>query len=133
MPVISSKDLDKQMSQGVDLASVSQRHPGATEGAMEAMIRPRGGEVEGDALRNLRGTPVYDPSEIPGRGFYGSSTVISVNDAPPLDVGLEPKKMPIPGQEVAVDAQPAPVPAPAPTRALTAVEMMAKFGLKAKP
>jgi len=130
MPIISAKDLDTQMGRGVDPASVQQT-AGGSQGAMEARFQTQGGIVEQPAGHGQRGTLVYDPSELPGgKGFYGSGTVISVNDAPPLDAVLEPERMPAPEMPAALVAQ-APAQA-APARPRSAADILAQYGLKPK-
>ncbi len=139
MAIISSKDLDAQMGRTIDPNSVP-RHDGGTKGAMQAFVPNQSDHIEVQQGHGSRGAPVYEASEIPQRGFYGSDTIISVNDAPPLEAGLEPKPTPIPGQAAQLVPPKPKVAAPPvvqqpqrPQRQSTAVEVLARMGLKPKP
>ncbi len=127
MTVISSKDLDAQMGKSIDPNSVP-KHDGATKGVMQGQITNPSDDVVTDKGHGQRGSAIYNPNEIPQKGFYGSSTVISVNDAPPLDTGLEPKRPPMPALPPAPQQQ-----VQQPKRPATAVEILARMGLKPKP
>jgi hypothetical protein len=128
MPVIKATELDAQMRQKLDAKAIADARAGGTQGAMQSHFLPQGEVVEQQAGHGQRGTAVYAGDELPQRGFFGSSTVISVNDAPPLDAGLEPKPVPVP---------PAPSLAPAPADAApqgkpSAADILRQFGLAPK-
>lgn len=127
MAVINSRDLDARMGQNVNPNSVP-RFDGTGQGAMQAHIMA-GSEQHHQGRQIAReGAMVYDASDLPGNDQYGT-TVISVNDAPPLldqhdpvaiaaaaqararavPVQVLPKVVPKPLAQV-----PAPPPAPAP-------------------
>ncbi len=139
MVIINSKDLDAQMGRSIDPASIP-KHDGASQGAMQAIIPNRTDHIEVSKGHGQRGTAIYNANEIPAKGFYGSSTVISVNDAPPLEEGLEPKPAPVPGMpedmQKLVVAKPV-TPKSATTalpvaRQLSAAELLARMGMKPK-
>jgi hypothetical protein len=156
MTIISSKDLDAQMSRQIDPNSVP-KHIGGDQGVMQGVIN-RGTdaqEIHQGAGRD--GAAVYNESEVGGQFFYGSKTIISVNDAPPLPDKFEPKpaapkpvvaafKAATPGalspalmsalarRSAQPVAAPAPAPAPAPSITPASLDMIKRMGLlKPKP
>jgi len=137
MTVISSKQLDAQMGRTIDPASIP-KHEGATKGAMQAVVPNQTDHIEVSKGHGQRGSAIYNANEIPQKGFYGSSTVISVNDAPPLEEGLEPAPIPVPkdpSQQLVVPKPKAVAPAIEmhPLRQQSAIELLARMGLKPKP
>ena len=124
MGVISAKDLDAQMRSGVRAADIPT-HVGGTQGAMQPLFLPQAGDAPLiEQGHGKRGTPVYTDQELPQQGFYGSGTVVVVNDAPPLP------PMPAPP---AAEVPPVPAAALPPVPAST-IAALARMGLhKAKP
>lgn len=90
MGIIKASDLDKAMATGIDPHSIPQ-HNGGAQGVMQGQFVPQSDTVQMDQGHGRRGAAVYDGSELPQTGFYGSGTVISVNDAPPIEAEHEPK------------------------------------------
>lgn len=91
MGIVNSKDLDQAMASGVDVRSIPQ-HDGGSQGVMQGQFVPQSDQVLVDQGHGKRGAAVYDGRELPPGNHYGSGTVISVNDAPPLEAAMEPKK-----------------------------------------
>lgn len=101
MTIISAKDLDRDMGRHIDPNSVP-KHDGAGHGHMEAII-DHGTDLrmQSSQLGNRLGSEVLNGREVGGDRFYGSATIISVNDAPPLQDQHDPdviivKPMPAP-------------------------------------
>ena len=91
MTIIDTKDLDRRMGMTIDPNSIP-RHDGGDLGCMEGVIQ-RGSETRIDAQGNgRRGAVVFSADELGDPRFFGSSTVISVKDQPPLPAELDPKK-----------------------------------------
>jgi hypothetical protein len=114
MTIINASDLDRDMGRHIDPNSVP-KHDGADQGHMQAIIdHGTDMRLQSSQLGNKVGTEVFDPSQVGGDRFYGSATIISVNDAPPLMDQRDPdvvivKPMPVP----AMPGRPgAPMPAP---------------------
>lgn len=92
MTVISSKDLDRAMGQGVDPRSIPQ-HNGGEQGVMPGHFLPGTDTRIVQQGHGARGAPVYDANELPPTGFYGG-TVVSVSDAPPVEPAMDPNVRP---------------------------------------
>jgi hypothetical protein len=90
MVQISKAELDRRMGMVVDPNSIP-RHDGADQGVMQGAIR-RGSEVLIEEQgHGKRGTEVYDQRELNGNNYFGSQTVISLNEAPPLIEKQDPR------------------------------------------
>lgn len=90
MTEISSDDLDRQMGRQIDPNSVPT-HIGGDHGAMEGVIE-RGSDMRIQEQGAGRyGVPVFNEHEVGGNDYYGSQTIISINEAPPLNPVMEPK------------------------------------------
>lgn len=140
MAIISSKDLDRQMDQGVDLTKAPVRsRGGADEGAMEGVIQRGTDHRVQSSQATHRGAPVYSPDEVAPTGFYGSATVISVNESEMIDESSDPAMgrkgvppviiLPPPAKAV-VQAAPAPVAAAPQPKVATTADLLAKMGLR---
>lgn len=90
MTIISVRDLDNQMGRTIDPNSVP-KHDGASLGSMEADIQrgPNNETVQQGAGR-FGGTVVDRESVGGGDRFYGSTTIISLKEAPPLQDKHDP-------------------------------------------
>lgn len=122
MTVVSAKDIDAQMGKGVDPNSLPT-HTGGSHGAMQARFLAQAEHVDLPAGYGQRGASEANVRELPDANHYGSGTVISLSEAPPLLDKMEPKRpdvMPMPG--------PAPATTPVPV-AQTAQQVIAKMGL----
>ncbi len=96
MTIINVNDLDKRMGQQIDPNSVP-RHDGGDQGVMEGIIE-RGTDARAvHQGTGHHGAAVFDEREVGDNMFFGSKTIISVNDAPPLPEKFEPKA---PGAQV---------------------------------
>jgi hypothetical protein len=128
MTIISAKDVDQQMGTKIDPNSVPT-HNGGDQGVMQGRFLPQSESVVVESGYGRRGAAVVSGGEVPQQGFYGSGTVISLNEAPPLSDKLEPKRpVPLmPGQAPAPAATTAPaVPIPPPASTTAA---LARLGL----
>lgn len=123
MTIINANDLDAQMGRHIDPNSVP-KHDGTGTGHMEAIIQRGSEQVSHEQGAGRFGAPMYDANEVGGQDFFGSKTIISVNDAPPLPTQMDPIKKP-----VTLPVVP-PMPAAAPARPMTAAELLARMGLK---
>ncbi len=127
MTLINSKDLDAQMGRHIDPNSVP-KHDGTGTGHMEAVIQRGSDQVITEQGGGKRGAAVYNAEEVGGQDFFGSKTIISVNDAPPLPTQMDPLKLPV------VPQMPKPAAAPpVAVRARTPAELLAQMGLGKKP
>jgi hypothetical protein len=139
MTIISAKDVDQQMGTTIDPNSVP-KHNGGDQGVMQGRFLPQSESVVVESGYGRRGTEVVSSGEVPQQGFYGSGTVISLNEAPPLSDKLEPKRpvplmpgqdltpAPLPGSAIVPLPPPAPIPPPAST-----VAALARLGLLKVP
>jgi hypothetical protein len=132
MTIISAKDVDQQMGTKIDPNSVP-KHNGGDHGVMQGRFLPQSESVVTESGYGRRGTEVVSGGEVPQQGFYGSGTVVSLNEAPPLAEKLEPKRPvpPMPGQAPAPAASAAPA-APIPPPASTTAAL-ARLGLLRMP
>lgn len=125
MTIINVNDLDAQMGRHIDPNSVP-KHDGTGTGHMEAVIQRGSEQVTQEQGAGRFGAPMYAEQEVGGQDFFGSKTIISVSDAPPLPTQMDPIKKP-----VTLPVMPPMSAAPAiPTRPLTAAELLARMGLK---
>jgi hypothetical protein len=115
MTIVNASQVDKAMGRFIDPKSVPT-HIGGSRGAMEENFVAQSATRITDQGTGKRGAAEYDPNELPDSRFYGSATVISVNDAPPLEAAHEPPPQ-------------APV-VPAPTEPRSVAELLARMGLK---
>jgi len=97
MTIITQAELDKAMGAKVDAAELASRKVGGSQGAMEAQFVAQTDDVRLHHGAGNRGGAVYDGRELPPSNHYGSGTIISVNDAPPLHDVLEPEGKVAPG------------------------------------
>jgi hypothetical protein len=115
MTIVNASQVDTAMGQYVDPRSVP-KHIGGSRGAMEENFVAQSDKQIVDQGAGRRGAAEINPNELPDRRFYGSATVISVNDAPPLEPAHEPPpQVPV---------------APAPTEPRSVAELLARMGLK---
>ena len=111
MTILTEADLNRRMGMTIDPNSIP-RHDGGDLGCMEGVIQ-RGSDTRVDAQGNgRRGAAVYSADELGDPRFFGSATVITVSDQPPLPAELAPAK-----------------PAPAPTKPRSPQELLAMMGL----
>lgn len=95
MTEINSSDLDRQMGRQIDPSSVPT-HIGGDQGAMEGVIQ-RGTDARLEEQGAGRyGVPIFNERDVGGNDFYGSSKIISISEAPPLNPAMEPKPAPPP-------------------------------------
>jgi hypothetical protein len=120
MAIISAEELKNRTGQSLDERAIAQARPGGTKGVMRGHFMPQGEIVQQQAGKGKQGASVYASGELPQAGFFGSSTVISVNDSPPLDKGLEPKSVPIPEPDASATEQ---------AGRLSAADILRKFGM----
>jgi hypothetical protein len=135
MTIINSKDLDAQMGRSVDPASVPT-HNATGEGYMQPIVQRGSEQVSTEQGNGRRGAAVYGADEVGGQNFFGSKTIISVNDAPPLQAEHDPKLAQAAKLAAVAPPMPAPTPAPiaaAPQRPKTAQELIMLMGLGKKP
>jgi hypothetical protein len=96
MTIVSVSDLDGQMGRHIDPNSIP-RHDGADQGHMEAHI-PRGPDnavVERGEGRY--GATIVDRESVGGGDrFYGSTTIISLKEQPPLMDKRDPDVVVVP-------------------------------------
>lgn len=115
MTVVNMKDLDAQMGRTIDPNSVP-KHVGGSQGSMEPnFVAQSDLRIQEQGAGRL-GAAVHDARELTGNHLYGSQTIISLNEAPPLEDKMEPKD---PSAEAmkkaaAIAGVPKPVPVPVP-------------------
>lgn len=95
MAIVNMKDLDAQMGRTIDPNSVP-KHDGGSQGAMEANFVAQSDTVIREAGAGRYGGQVFDSRELDRNDHYGSQTVISLNEAPPLLDKHEPPPPVIP-------------------------------------
>lgn len=112
MTILTEAELQRRMGMTIDPNSIP-RHDGGDLGYMEGVIQ-RGSDTRVvEQGKGRRGTEVYDAAELGDPRFYGSATVISVKDQPPLPEQMDPKK----------------VEPPAPVKPRSPAELLAILGL----
>lgn len=119
MPVINSSDLDARMGQHVNPNTVP-RFDGTGQGAMQAVIRAGSEQHHQGAHIAREGAAVYNARDLPGGsvGERGGTTVISVNDAPPLLDQHDPAVIAAKARATPVQVnKPLPAPKPQPVAA----------------
>jgi hypothetical protein len=137
--IIDSKDLDAQMGRHIDPNSVP-RHDGGDIGHMQAVIQRGSEQIIVEQGGGKFGAAVLHEQEVGKQDFYGSQTIISVNDAPPIPEQMDPlKKMPMPkmpplAAPPVAAATPAlrpvaPVAAPGAKKVMTTAELLKSMGL----
>lgn len=133
MTIINTSDLDNQMGRHIDPNSVP-KHDGTGTGHMQAIVQRGSEQVTQEQGAGRYGAPMFSESEVGKQDFFGSQTIISVNDAPPLMEQMDPlKKFVVPPMPVKV---PVPVVAAKPAvpgKPRTAAELLASMGLGKKP
>lgn len=122
MGIVNASDLDAAMGKTIKPQEVP-KHTGGDQGAMQARFLASSDHIEQQQGYGRRGAAVYGADEVPERGFYGSGTIISLNEQPPLPEELAP-------QVERAAPMPAPVPAPAAPmqRQRTPQEIVASLG-----
>lgn len=93
MGIVNARDLDAQMGRHIDPHSVP-KHDGATHGVMEGNFLVQSDQIVTDQGHGRLGGDHVDRQQAAPDGFFGSKTVISLNEAPPLEAKLEPKNDP---------------------------------------
>lgn len=93
MTIYNSDEIDKAMGRHIDPNSIPTHN-----GADEAQLGAFRGEHDGasDVVTNhqstdFRGSAVFNHTDLPSNERFGSTTVISINEAPPLEAKLDPK------------------------------------------
>jgi hypothetical protein len=66
------------------------KHNGGDQGCMEARIRAGTDTRIAEAGYGRRGAPVFESNELGDARFYGSATVISLNEQPQLPQEIAP-------------------------------------------
>ncbi len=125
MTIINAKDLDDQMGRHIDPNSVP-KHDGTGTGHMQAIVQRGSEQVTQEQGAGRYGAPMFTEEEVGKQDFFGSQTIISVNDAPPLPQQMDPLKKPMPLPVVPV----MPAAPPVAARPLTAAELLARMGLR---
>lgn len=94
MAIVRASDIDAQMGRHIDPKSVPT-HIGGSQGAMEANFVAQSDHQIIDRGYGQKGATVVE-GRGPRNDLFGSATIISVNDAPPLEAAHEPPppKMP---------------------------------------
>ncbi len=128
MTLINSKDLDDQMGRHIDPNSVP-KHDGTGTGHMQAIVQRGSEQVTQEQGAGRYGAPMFTEEEVGKQDFFGSQTIISVNDAPPLPTQMDPIKKPVTLPVV----PPMPAAAPVANRPRTPAELLAQMGLGKKP
>ncbi len=105
MTVVRMSDIDAQMGRVIDPNSVP-KHVGGSQGAMEPNFVAQSDQVIREAGAGRYGGQVFDARELERNDHFGSQTVISLNEAPPLEAKHEP---PAPSPPVIPVVAPAPV------------------------
>ncbi len=135
--IIDIKDLDAQMGRHIDPNSVP-KHDGGDIGHMQAVIQRGSEQIIVEQGGGKFGAAVMSEQEVGKQDFYGSQTIISVNDAPPIPEQMDPlKKMPMPAMPTLVVPQApapvlrpvAPVPVPGAKKVMTTAELLKSMGL----
>ncbi len=90
MTEISQEELDRQMGRQIDPNSVPT-HIGGDHGAMEGVIRRGSEHLIEEQGAGKYGVPVFNERDVGGNDFFGSQTIISISEAPPLNPVMEPK------------------------------------------
>ena len=113
MPVINSRDLDARMGQSINPNSVP-RYDGAEQGVMQGVIRAGSEQHHQGAQIAREGSAVFNARDLPG-GERGGTTIISVNEAPPLLNEHDPAAQAAKARAVPVEVnKPLPPPKPQP-------------------
>ncbi len=126
MTIVNSNELDAQMGRHIDPNSVP-KHDGGDVGHMQGVIARGSEHIIVEQGGGKRGAAVYDAQEVGKQDFYGSQTIISVNDAPPLPQQMDPIKKPI---TLPVVPMPVQAPAAAAKQPMTSAQLLAMMGLK---
>jgi hypothetical protein len=138
MTIVNSGDIDKAMGRYIDPRSVPM-HNGADEVQAQGYRGDRDGAsdlVTNHQSTDLKGSAVFNHTELPSNERFGSTTVISINEAPPLDAKLDPKvQAQARAQARAVpvarpQAPPAPKPVHQPTPPRTAHALLHRIPVK---
>ena len=124
MTIYNSGDIDKAMGRYIAPRDIPQ-HNGADEVNAQVHRGERDGNsdlVTGHQQTDFKGSAVFNNTDLPSNERFGSTTVISINEAPPLDVKLDPKiQAQARAQAQAVPVmRPKPPPAPKPVHQPTA-------------
>jgi hypothetical protein len=110
MTIINTSDLDAQMGRHIDPNSIP-RHNGGDQGVMQGVIQ-RGSDTQiQDRDQGRYGTEVFSEAEVGGNNHYGSRTIITLNEAPPLLDQRDPDVVVVPTPAMPV-SQAAPRPPP---------------------
>lgn len=89
MTIVNMRDVDGQMGRTIDPRSIP-KHDGATQGAMEANFVAQSDTQVQDRGGGRTGAAVFDARDVGQEGYFGSGTIISLNEAPPLEAKMEP-------------------------------------------
>lgn len=118
MTVIDSGELDRRMGRFIDANSIPT-HNGADQGAMQRDIEVQSDHLTSHQQTDIKGTSVFDAKELPSNQRYGSTTVISIKDGPPLAKEMEPgRPRAVPVGRPVLPPPPKPVHVSTPPRAL---------------
>jgi hypothetical protein len=93
MTIYNSGDIDKAMGKYIAPRDVPV-HNGADEAQLGAFRGERDGNsdhVTGHQQTDFKGSAVFNNTDLPSNERFGSTTVISINEAPPLEAKLDPK------------------------------------------
>ncbi len=124
MTIINGKELDAQMGRYIDPNSVP-KHNGADAVHMQPVIARGSEQIVQEQGAGRHGAAMLSEQEVGGQDFFGSKTIISVNDAPPLMKEHDPIKKPVTLPVVPMPVKPAAVAG----KPKTAQELMAMMGL----
>ena len=125
MTVLNSKDLDAQMGRYIDPNSVP-RHNGGDSVHMQPVIARGSEHVTEEQGAGRYGAAMFSEQEVGGQDFFGSKTIISVSDAPPLMKEHDPVKKPITLPVVPMPLAMMPMPAVPVVPVVKAVALVAK-------
>ena len=122
MTVIKASDIDARMGRTIDPSSVP-KHVGGSQGAMEPNFVAQSDQIIHEAGGGRFGAQVFEASELARNDHFGSQTIISLNEAPPLLDKHEPP--PIPAPIIPVVAPPPVLTVPAPAKGRSIQDLMA--------